>query len=158
MVMNQQEVALYVYRKLVYLLYLEVGALQHRVHPDLAKKAKLNTAYFQREKDRQALALYREIENETDVYQIEAPFKERTGLTMNDVHRAFVEGDWSNKFGGFNFGGPRWKQIADAAVELRDQILQENWEGTADVIQRIKAMKTNQGYLINQFDRTDRRR
>ena len=156
--MEEQQLAIYVYRKLVYLLYLEIGALQPRVHPDLANKAKLNTAYFQREKDRQSTALYHQIENETDPDKIVAPFEERTGLSLDDVHRAMIEGDWSNKFGSYNFGGPRWAAIADATLELRSLIEKGEWAETAEVVQKIKGLKTNQGYLISQFDRTERRR
>ena len=156
--MDERDVALYFFRKLVFALYLEVGALQPRIHPELAAKANLNTAFFERDKERQAVALYHQVENETDPARIAGPFEERTGLSLEDVYRVFVEGDWQNKFGRYTFGGPRWAQIAEAAIALRRLIDQERWEETAGLILEIKGLKTNQGYLINQFERTERRR
>ena len=156
--MDTRETALYFLRKLAYLLYLEVGALQPHIHPELAQKAKLNTAYFQREKDRQAAELYTLSESVHDPAAILAPYAERTGLSLDDVHRALAEGDWRNKFGGYNFGGPKWVKIAELTVQLRDQIQQEAWEAVEGTLFEIKGLKTNQGYLITLFDRTERRR
>lgn len=156
--MDDREAALYFFRKLIFALYLEVGALQPKIHPELAAKAHLNTAFFERDKERQAAALYRQVERETLPARIVAPFAERTGLSLEEVYRVFQEGDWRNKFGGYTFGGPRWARIAEAAIELRGLIEQEKWEETAGLIFDIKKLKTNQGYLINQFERADRRR
>lgn len=156
--MDQRETALYFFRKLVYLLYLEIGSLQPGVHPQIAAKARLNTAYFEREKERQALALYHEIEQVADPAVILSPFVERTGLTLEDVARAFAEGDWRNRHGGFTSGGPRWARIAALTVDLRQAIDQANWEEVDGLLYEIKGLKTNQGYLVNQFERTERRR
>lgn len=156
--MDQRETALYFFRKLVYLLYLEIGSLQPDVHPQIAAKARLNTAYFEREKERQALALYHEIEQVADPAVILSPFVERTGLTLEDVARAFAEGDWRNRHGGFTSGGPRWARIAALTVDLRQAIDQANWEEVDGLLYEIKGLKTNQGYLVNQFERTERRR
>jgi hypothetical protein len=156
--METSETALYVYRKLIYLLYLEIGSLQPRIHPQIARKAHMKTAFFEREKDRQALVLYQSIENETDLEKILAPFVERTGLTLEDVHRAFVEGDWRNKFGSYNVGGPRWARIAEVTLHLREAVVGKDWEKAAELLQEIKALKTNQGYLIHQLERTEKRR
>lgn len=156
--MDDKEIALYFFRKLVYTLYLEVGSLTPKIHPELAEKAYLKTAFFAREKERQAADLFYQVEHETDPAKIVAPFEERTGLSLKDVRRAFTEGDWSNKFGGYNFGGPRWARIADAAVELQPLIEQAKWAETKELIFEIKGLKTNRGYLIHQFERTERRR
>lgn len=156
--MDERETALYFFRKLVYLLYLEIGALQTKIHPELAAKARLNTAFFQRDKEKQAAGLFKEIENETDLAKIVAPFEERTGLSLEDVHRVLVEGDWRNKFGAYNFGGPRWQKIAEVTLDLRRLIQQADWQKTSDLLYEIKGLKTNQGYLINQFERSERHR
>jgi hypothetical protein len=156
--MPDNELALYIFRKMVYLLYLEIGSLQPWIHPQLARKAKLKTAFFQREKERQAASLYHQTETETDPEKILEPYAERTGLTLNDVHRAFVEGDWRNKHGAYNFGGPRWAKVAELALELRKDIEAGDEQATEETIHEIKSLKTNQGYLINQFERTERRR
>lgn len=156
--MDTQPQAYYIFRKLVYLLYLEIGALQPRIHPQIAAKARLNTAFFEREKDRQAADLYHAIENETDTATILAPFEERTGLTLEDIYRAFGEGDWRNRHGGYNFGGPKWEQIAALTLKLRPLIDDGKWDEVAALLHDIKSLKTNQGYLINLFERTERRR
>jgi hypothetical protein len=155
---DNQEVILYFFRKLVYVLYLEIGAINHYIHPEIAAKAYLKTAFFQREKERQAASLYHLIEQETDPEKIVEPFRERTGLTLEDIRRAFTEGDWRNKFGGYTFGGPRWIRVSEAAVELQDLIKQGEWQQANDLLFEIKGLKTNQGFLINQFERTERRR
>lgn len=156
--MDDREVALYFFRKMVFALYLEVGVLQPKIHPELAEKAHLNTAFFERDKERQAVALYHQVESETTPDRIIGPFEERTGLSLEDIYRVFVEGSWQNKFGRYNFGGPRWAQIAEAAITLRRLIDEEQWGETARLILEIKGLKTNQGYLVNQFERTERRR
>ena len=156
--MDEQQTGLYIFRKLVYVLYLEIGALQPRIHPELARKARLKSAFFEREKERQATELYRETEFETDLKKIVAPYIERTGLTLEDIHRAFAEGDWRNKFGAFTFGGPKWEHIADLTLQLRQALEQGQSETVARLVQEIKGLKTNQGYLIKQFERSDRRR
>src|SRR6266498_3234026 len=144
-----------IFRRLVYVLYLEIGALQPAIHPEIAAKARLNTAFFQRDKERQAVDLYQQVIEETSPAQIVAPFVERTGLTLADIYRAFTEGDWRSKVGAYNFGGPRWVRIAEAAIQLRRLIEQADWEEADDLVYEIKKLKNNQGYLINQFDRAD---
>jgi hypothetical protein len=156
--MDDREMALYIFRRLVYVLYLEIGALQPSTHPEIAGKAKLNTSFFQRDKARQAADLYRQIENEAAPAKILAPFEERTGLTLADIARAFGEGNWRNKYGGFNYGGPKWARIAEATLELRRLIENEDWEETAILLHKIKGLKNNQGYLIHQLEWTERRR
>jgi hypothetical protein len=156
--MDTRESALYIFRKLIYLLYLEIGALQPAIHPGLANKARLKTAFFQREKERQANELYLETEANEQPAAIAAPYEERTGLSLEDVHIAFRDGDWRNKFGGYNFGGPKWIKIAEVTQALKELIEQENWEEVEMLVHEIKGLKTNKGYLINQFERTERRR
>jgi hypothetical protein len=155
--MDEKATVLYFYRKLVYVLYLEIGALQHRNHPELAAKARLKTAFFQREKEKQAAALYRLTETEDLPARIVAPYEERTGLSLKDVRRAFAEGDWRNKFSQYTFGGPRWVQIADVTLELEKLIEQEEWEKASELLFEIKKLKTNQGFLVSHFERGDRR-
>jgi hypothetical protein len=156
--MENQATALEIFRRLVYALYLEIGALQPANHPEIARKARLNTAFFQRDKERQVFELYRQVKSEPTTAKILAPFEERTGLSLEDIARAFSEGEWRNRFGSFNFGGPRWARIAEATLKLRQQIDQGDEEETAFLLHLIKGLKNNQGYLINQLERVDRRR
>ncbi len=156
--MDDKAAALYFFRKMVYVVYLEIGSLKHRNHPQLAAKALLKTAFFEREKEKQAAALYLQTETEESPAIIIAPYAERTGLTLEDVQRAFAEGDWKNKFGGYTFGGPRWARIAELTLDLQKLIEQGDWEKTVDLVYEIKKLKTNQTYLVNHFERGDRRR
>src|SRR5262245_40510534 len=68
--MDDRESALYIFRMLVYVLYLEIGALQPRIHPAVAQKARLDTAFFQRDKEREAASMYHQAEKETDPAKI----------------------------------------------------------------------------------------
>lgn len=156
--MEIRESALYFMRKLAYVLYLEIGALTPSVHPELAEKADIKNAFFTRDKERQAIELYRQTLSAASPDQILAPYLERTGLSLDDVHRAFVEGDWRNRFGAFNFGGPKWVKVAEAALNLRQAIREEDWTKVEDLLFEIKGLKTNQGYLVNQFERSERER
>jgi len=156
--MDEKETALYFYRKMVYVVYLEVGAFQASFHPELAQKAKIKTAFFERERERQAAALYDLSVDETDPEKILAPYVERTGLTLEDVERLFREGNWRNKFGGYSSGGPRWARIAQVTLELKDFITKADWAGASELVYDIKKLKTNQVLLIQLFERGDRRR
>lgn len=156
--MDDKATALYFFRKLVYVSYLEIGALKPQIHPQLAAKANLKNAFFQREKEKQASELYYLTETEEVPAKIIAPYMERTGLSLQDIHRAFVEGDWRNKFGGYTFGGPRWARIVEATIELEHLIEKGEWENTADLVYEIKKLKTNQALLISHFERGERRR
>jgi hypothetical protein len=156
--MDEKETVRYFFRKMVTVLYWEIGALTPRVHKALANKAYLKTAFFQRDKERMSAALYRLVTKETEPSAIIEPFRERTGLTLEDIHQAFAEGNWKNKFGGYTFGGPRWAEIAEFTMKLRSLIETEQWEEAKMLLFEIKALKTNQGYLINQFDRVERGR
>jgi hypothetical protein len=156
--MDERQQIFYIFRKLVYVLYQEIGALQPKIHPEIAQKADIKGGFFQGERERMAAELYLQIESEHDPEKIIAPFQMRTGLTLEDIHRAFVEGDWKNRFGSFNFGGPKWVKIAEVTLQLRTLIEQQAWEDAAVLIHEIKGLKNNQGYLINAFERTERRR
>lgn len=156
--MNEQEEALFFFRKLVFVLYNEIGSLTPSVHAELAAKADIRNSFFHGEKQKQAAELYHLGELETDPAKIILPFRERTGLTLEDVHRAFVEGRWQNRHGAYNFGGPKMVRIAEATLELRRLIESQAWEEAANLVYQIKKMKTNQGIVINQFEWTERRR
>lgn len=156
--MNQREEALYFFRKLVYVIYLEIASLTAEIHPKIAAKADITNGFFHGEKQKQAASLYYQVEAEVDPGKILAPFIERTGLTLEDTYQAFTEGSWQNKFGKHNFGGPKWARINEAALRLRDLIETQAWEDASFLIFDIKRMKTNQGSLVNQFEWSERRR
>ncbi len=154
--MNEKEKAFFFFRKLVFCVYSEVGALKAEVHPELAAKVALTSSFFQGERKKQAALLYQRIEEEEDTAKILAPFEERTGLSLYDVFRVFDEGNWQNKFSGYNFGGPKWTRITAITMDLKRAIDDEDWEKATDLSYDIKGLKTNFGLLINEFDKTDR--
>ncbi len=156
--MNEQEEALFFFRKLIFVLYLEIGALQPEIHAEIAAKADIRHGYFQGEKQKQASELYHITEQEVDPTKIVAPYIERTGLTLEDIQRAFNEGKWQERYGGYHFGGPKLIKLTEATLALREYIVQQNWEEAAMQVYAIKRMKTNQGFVINQFEWTERRR
>lgn len=156
--MNKKEEALYFFRKLVYVIYLEIGSLTPEIHSVIAEKADITNGFFHGEKQRQSAALYHQVEAEVDTAKILAPFIKRTGLTLEDIYQAFDEGSWQNKFGKYNFGGPKWVKIAELALQLRKFIDGGSWDEASNLIYDIKKLKTNQGFLVNQFEWSDRRR
>lgn len=156
--MDSQQQAYYIFRKLVYVLYQEIGALQRRNHPQIARKAYLKTAFFTGDRERQAASLYHQIENEENLDAIVFMFQQRTGLTLEDIHQAFAEGNWRSKYSVYNSGGPKWVRIAEVTLELRKLIQEQNWEEAEVLMQEIKGLKTNQGYLVNLFEWSERRR
>ena len=156
--MDQSTESLYFFRKIVFALYLEIGSLQTRIHPAIAARADLTNQFFQGEKQRQAAALYHQIETETNTQKIVGPFQERTALTLEDIHQAFMEGNWRNKYNSYTSGGPKWARIAETALELRRLIDQQNWTAASDLLYEIKKLKTNQGFLVQMFEWTERRK
>lgn len=154
--MDEREKALFFFRKLVFCVYMEVGALRPEVHPELAARAALTSSFFRGERKKQAAQLYHQIETEEETARIVRPFKERTGLTLSDVFRVFAEGNWKNKYSGFNAGGPKWTRIAAITLDLMRAIDAEDWEEATYLSYEIKSLKTNFGPLINEFDKTER--
>lgn len=156
--MDERETALFLFRKLVFALYSEIGALQPQNHPEVAQKADLTHGFFQREREKQAAQLYLLTEQAQQPDEILQPYVDRTGLTLADVERAFREGNWQNKFQGYTFGGPRWARIAEMAIQLKDVIERQAWDEARPLSFDIKKTKHNRGLLIDLFDRTERYR
>lgn len=156
--MDPRERALFFFRRIVYSLYLEIGSLQPQNHHAIAQKADLKHGFFQREREKQAAELFIQTENEQNLISILKPYRERTGLTLADIHQAFSEGNWQNKFKGYNFGGPRWAKISQAALDLKRAIEEEDWEQAEEVIYLMKRLRTNFGHLVEMFERIDRYR
>ena len=86
--MDNRETALYIFRRLVYVLYLEIGALQPANHAQIAQKARLNTAFFQRDKERQSLEMFYQVEEETETARILAPLHAQGPILKSNGPRA----------------------------------------------------------------------
>lgn len=156
MTMNDPQQALFFFRKVVFCLYREAGAMNESTHEELAKKAHLKTSFFHGARKRMAVQLYHDIKKETQTRRILTPFMLRTGLNLEDLQQLFDEGNWQGKFKKIFQGGPKWARIAEEAIRLRDAIDKADWPTALLVTHTMKGMKTNNGFLIDEFELTER--
>jgi len=156
MPMNDPQQALFFFRKVVFCLYREAGAMNENTHAELAQKAQLKTAYFQGARKRMAAQIYHQIKKETQTGRILMPFMLRTGLNLEDLQQLFAEGNWQGKFKKIFQGGPKWARIAEEAIRLRDAIDEADWSAALLVTHTLKGMKTNNGFLVDEFELTER--
>jgi hypothetical protein len=155
--MNDPQQALFFFRKVVFCLYREAGAMNENTHAELSQKAHLKTSFFHGARKRMAVQLYHDIKKETQVSRILNPFMFRTGLNLEDLQQLFAEGNWQGKFKKIFQGGPKWARIAEEAIRLRDAIAEEDWPAALQVTQVMKGMKTNIGFLVDEFELTERK-
>ncbi len=153
--MDTNQKALYYFRKLVYCLYREIGVLLPRNHREIAAKARLDSGFFKGERKKQASALYHLTEDEENTGVILKPYEERTGLLLEDIHRAFAEGDWRNSCGSYSFGGPKWASIAKKVLELRRVIDNQDWGTVDSLIREIDTLEHNTGLITEKFGQTE---
>ena len=152
--MQPRDGALYYFRHLVYCLYREIGVLRSSNHAEVAKKAWLKSGFFTGDRKRQAGDLYcmTRLENRSEA--ILRPYKTRTGLTLEDIFRAFDEGNWQQG-GHFVFGGPKWAKIAENTMALRDAIDSENWTTAKNLILEIRTLEHNNALVVTKFKDAD---
>ena len=92
--------------------------------------------------------LYESTRNENRVDKIEQVFaQELGGLSLEDIQRAFAEGDWGGSF----TGGPKWATIVEATLDLRGSILDGNDREIGEVISRINAPRHNTRAVVEGF-------
>ncbi len=99
--------ALDTFRKLIALLYREIGMLKSRNHQELAGKRKLEFDFFPDRRKTLSGDLYRRTRQHAEPGSILRTFEEHTGLSLHDIERAFREGDWKNSSGNYSYGGPK---------------------------------------------------
>jgi hypothetical protein len=142
------------FRRLVSLLYREIGVLKPQNHGDIAAKAKLSEPFF-KERKRAAKRLYRETRHEERPQVILAAYQAHTGLTLEDVHEAFDRGKWATPSGRIAFGGPKWATITKFTLDLRDAIASNDQERQTILIGKIYALEHNNGRIVEKFSELD---
>jgi hypothetical protein len=149
--MDAKHEALDFFRKAVSFIYREVGAFVTANHPELASKAKLQTSFFPRDRKMLARKTYEKTIAEESTQRIIEPYVELTGLTLGDVHRIFSEGDWLLGRKHYSFGGPRWAEITEATMKLRQIIDSEDWNQVSEFMKYAKQLQHNNNGLVNKF-------
>ncbi len=140
------------FRKLVALLYREIGVLDSRNHRELASKRNLQSGFFANPaRKRMAREIYQRTKTAP---KPDAPANELetiTGLSLHDIERGFRDGDWRNPSGGYSYGGPKWGAIASATVLLRDAIENRDASGMRRLLKEIDALEHNNGRIVTKF-------
>jgi hypothetical protein len=142
------------FRRLVSLLYREIGVLKPQNHADIAAKAKLSAPFF-KDRKREAKRLYRETRYEERPQVILEAYRAHTGLTLEDIYQAFGRGKWMTASGRIAFGGPKWAATAKFTLDLRDAIASRDQERQTILIANIAALEHNNGRIVEKFSQLD---
>jgi hypothetical protein len=142
------------FRRLVSLLYREIGVLKPQNHADVAAKAKLSAPFF-KDRKRDAKRVYQETRYEKRLEVILEAYHARTGLALEDVYQAFNRGKWTTAGGRIAFGGPKWAAIAKFTLDLRDAIASHDQERQTMLIAQIDVLEHNNGSIVEKFSQLD---
>lgn len=147
--MTTEAEALEYYRKLVSLIYREVGAMKRANHPELYDKSKISQVYPTRKEDPKRF--YHESKSQNDVGLIDRYYVEWSVLTLEEVLRAFRDGDWLLGKTRHSFGGPQWAKITETTLNLRKALLGKDWEQVPHLVEKIKGLHHNNGLVVDKF-------
>lgn len=139
------------FRKLVALLYREIGVLDPRNHRELAGKRRLDSDFFPRARKIISHEIYcksKELMGTEDILRL---FEAKTGLSLQDIERAFREGEWRNSVGCYSFGGPKWAKIAKATISMQEAIIVHDISGVKRLQKEISQLKHNNGLIAEKF-------
>ena len=158
--MTTETEALGWYRKLVSRIYREIGAMERRNHTELYDKLKIYPGIPRTARIEHARRLYEESKSDDDLGAIEGRYEEWVGLTLQEVLRAFKEGNWQvpgipETDEEFEFGGPKWAVIVEITLDLRQAVVQNNWERASAVVDKVKGLRHNTGLLVKQLKELD---
>jgi hypothetical protein len=143
------------YRRLVSLVYREIGVLRASHHP-LAAKAKAKDPLFKNETRKgRARDIYRMTLAETDPVRIAAAYENRSGLSLMEIHEAFLNGKWGNRFGGYSYGGPRWARITETALKLGSALQNGSASELSRVIRTVLTLEHNNGRITEKYSQLD---
>ncbi len=142
-----------VLRKLVALLYREVGVLLPQNHEVIAGRRKLDSGFFPDARKLIAHRVYQATKNDADPLSTENRLTAITGLSLEDIETAFAKGNWRNSYGTVSFGGPLWAETARVTLALRAAILYGN-EAEARRIASVQVpeLRHNHGRVIDKFE------
>ena len=151
--MTPETEALIYYRKLASLLYREIGAMKQANHPELYDKSKIAAVKERRREDPKRI--YHESKSTRDVETIDRHYVEWSRLTLEEVSRAFRDGDWLLGSTRHSFGGPKWASVAEVTLTLRKAILTQDWGKVPQLVKTIKGLHHNNGLVVDKFKQLD---
>lgn len=150
--------ALDTFRKLVALLYREIGVLDSRNHRELAGKRKLEFGFFSTPaRKTMSRELYRKTRQHAEPRSILQAFEEHTGFSLHDIERAFREGNWKNSSGSYSYGGPKWASIAQATISLLAAITEHDTAAIRRLLKEVGRLEHNNGRIVDRFRQLDSR-
>lgn len=144
------------FARLVALLYREVGVLDERNHSEIAAKRKMSSDFFPRRRKRISQELYLDTSAKRDPEAVLGAFKDRTGLSVRDVHRAFSEGEWRNSSGGYSYGGPKWARVGECVRCLCDALKAHDITRLKSLLEQVNNLEHNSGKVVEKFRQLDR--
>ncbi len=144
-------------RKLVALLYREIGVLDIYNHPELAGKRKLESGFFPRQRKVMSRKFYRKTEQNGAVEGLVTSLEACTGLSLCDIERAFREGHWKNRSDGYSYGGPKWALIAQTTIALQAAIAENDLAAMLRLLHEVGRLEHNNGRIVDKFSELEAR-
>jgi len=151
-VQKRRREAVDTFRKLVALLYREIGVLDHYNHRELAGKRRLESGFFSTPAcKRMSREFYRKTRENGEVESIVTCLEAYTGISLGEVERAFREGHWKNRSGRCSYGGPKWALIAQTTVALQAAIAGNDLAAILRLLQEVSRLEHNNGRIVDKF-------
>ena len=149
--MSVEAEALEYYRKLVSLIYREVGSMLPKNHRKLYEKSKIGASNLGATRKQDTKRFYHKSKSDNAVGLIDQHYVEWSGLTPEDVLSVFEDGDWRLGSEHYSFGGPKWAGVTETALSLREAILREEWRRIPELIDAVKSLHHNNGMVVDKF-------
>jgi hypothetical protein len=140
------------FRRVVALLYREIGVLKAANHAGVAAKARLSGGFFGTDRKLQAKQLYKLSLTDPNLALTLSRYEKRTGLTLEDLREAFEAGHWGKPP---SFGGQKWAAIAAAAIQLAAAIRAAAWSEVDRMTMTIERLEHNNGPIVGKFGQLD---
>jgi hypothetical protein len=143
--------ALDYFRRLVSLVYREVGVLSEHNHPAVYSRAKIGEGFFGSGRKRRAAEIYAQTVAMELPQEITRPYLEATGLSLEQVESAFSEGEWRTRGGYYAFGGPRWASITAYTIALGRALDEGDWCRVETLLVETSNLRHNNGFVVDKF-------
>ena len=143
------------FRRVVALVYREIGVLKASNHQVIASKANVAGGFFGPDRKAQAKQLYKLSLTDISIAQTLGRYAKRTGLTLEDVYEAFRAGSWGSASGGLDFGGPKWAAVTKAAIQLGSAIQDQVWPEVERMADLVDTLEHNNGKIVGKFAQLD---